>query len=849
MVLYWHIVRKKNSRLVFTVLLFSLIGIISLSVSLQESVAQQLDIPQGGGWVSLKGTGTTTDGYWKFTLKQDGYFVYGIDSAPWTMNSGKGTGTVSITATNVNSFTTCSTSGTFTTSFDVDGWITDDNMLYFYPVNISPSEFSLPKASCSTSGFPVKCYDCYETALNPFRFGQGISVSNVEGNTVSKQDAYSSNGNANWNISIEKVVDPRKQSSSSTGNTGSTTSSDIGPFRFKVSVSEFAELHQGNILNVPITVKKISGTPENVKLTVTNWNSVGLDTSFTQRSIVRPDLSASSTIKIVSSCNTKPGDYLFTITGNPEGVGGESSQDAISIRVLSDEYCSNEKKYDCEDYTTSLDESISCLENLLDGSKNDVDVMTDIGLYQWLQGNYNESLSTYEKVIQLNVSDESVDGALLNLSIMCRDMNDKRVPEACDLIIKYDSNSELAIQEKDCEKIGGTMNWGDGNCYVTSTPSTAPNSSINDEKVIIDTDSQIKTPSQIGKSVNTALEYCNISQNLDLKIACLQTANKELPNEPQILNQLAMEYANVGDFKSTISTLESLYAIQQEPAILLGLAELAASEGKSDDAVNFLLLMLTNHSYESDAVSAAKNSLQVLCKNGTSSACDIYKKYEHCTPLSPCEPSSSKSLQEDSVNPKLTSLQQKEKVPSWIKNNAKWWAEGAIDDQTFVGGLQHLIKENVIAVPRQTVTSSAISNEIPAWVKTQTEWWANGQISEEEYISSIEYLMKQGIINLDDTKLTVSPEAFSMKTDKISYEVGEIMIVSGNVEQVIDDPLYIKVHREGLPDYYIEADKFTRPKADGSFTVEIDISYLEVGNFDVTVEYDSKIIQTFIEIK
>ena len=27
-------------------------------------------------------------------------------------------------------------------------------------------------------------------------------------------------------------------------------------------------------------------------------------------------------------------------------------------------------------------------------------------------------------------------------------------------------------------------------------------------------------------------------------------------------------------------------------------------------------------------------------------------------------------------------------VPSWIKNNAGWWAEGTIDDDSFVQGIQ-----------------------------------------------------------------------------------------------------------------------------------------------------------------
>ncbi|MFI5416943.1 MAG: peptidase [Nitrososphaerales archaeon] len=37
-------------------------------------------------------------------------------------------------------------------------------------------------------------------------------------------------------------------------------------------------------------------------------------------------------------------------------------------------------------------------------------------------------------------------------------------------------------------------------------------------------------------------------------------------------------------------------------------------------------------------------------------------------------------------------------IPSWIKNNAKWWAEGTIGDSDFVQGIQYLIKQGIIRV-------------------------------------------------------------------------------------------------------------------------------------------------------
>ncbi|MDH3618599.1 MAG: phosphate/phosphite/phosphonate ABC transporter substrate-binding protein [Nitrosopumilus sp.] len=37
-------------------------------------------------------------------------------------------------------------------------------------------------------------------------------------------------------------------------------------------------------------------------------------------------------------------------------------------------------------------------------------------------------------------------------------------------------------------------------------------------------------------------------------------------------------------------------------------------------------------------------------------------------------------------------------VPEWIKNNAAWWAEGSVDDQTFLNGIEFLIENGVINV-------------------------------------------------------------------------------------------------------------------------------------------------------
>jgi hypothetical protein len=88
-------------------------------------------------------------------------------------------------------------------------------------------------------------------------------------------------------------------------------------------------------------------------------------------------------------------------------------------------------------------------------------------------------------------------------------------------------------------------------------------------------------------------------------------------------------------------------------------------------------------------------------------------------------------------------------IPDWIKNNAGWWAEGQIDDQTLVNGMQFLIKEEIIQVS-DTTSASNTSEFIPEWVKNTAGWWADGQISETEFLSAIQYLIRLGLIKIDE---------------------------------------------------------------------------------------------------
>ena len=83
-------------------------------------------------------------------------------------------------------------------------------------------------------------------------------------------------------------------------------------------------------------------------------------------------------------------------------------------------------------------------------------------------------------------------------------------------------------------------------------------------------------------------------------------------------------------------------------------------------------------------------------------------------------------------------------VPSWIKNNAGWWASGEINDETFVQGIQYLVREKIITVSETPQTGS--NQQVPSWIKNNAGWWASGEINDETFVQGIEYLVKNGII-------------------------------------------------------------------------------------------------------
>ena len=87
-------------------------------------------------------------------------------------------------------------------------------------------------------------------------------------------------------------------------------------------------------------------------------------------------------------------------------------------------------------------------------------------------------------------------------------------------------------------------------------------------------------------------------------------------------------------------------------------------------------------------------------------------------------------------------------IPGWIKNNAGWWADGVIDDNSFVSGIQWLISNEIVNVPPTEQGIGGGASVIPDWIKNNAGWWANGQIPDSAFVSGLQWLISNGIMTV-----------------------------------------------------------------------------------------------------
>ncbi len=85
-------------------------------------------------------------------------------------------------------------------------------------------------------------------------------------------------------------------------------------------------------------------------------------------------------------------------------------------------------------------------------------------------------------------------------------------------------------------------------------------------------------------------------------------------------------------------------------------------------------------------------------------------------------------------------------IPTWIKEMTVWWVQGEINDPTYADGIEYLIKNDIIKIPKVENQETSDKVTIPLWVKTNADWWVKGEITDGEFARAIQHLIKIGVI-------------------------------------------------------------------------------------------------------
>ena len=96
----------------------------------------------------------------------------------------------------------------------------------------------------------------------------------------------------------------------------------------------------------------------------------------------------------------------------------------------------------------------------------------------------------------------------------------------------------------------------------------------------------------------------------------------------------------------------------------------------------------------------------------------------------------------------VTEATEHSKIPPWLKNNAKWYGSGQLDEIDFILGIEYLIKNGIIKIPDLPEQTKNQETEIPDWVRKHAKWWSEDSISDDEFVIGIQFLIENGFIKI-----------------------------------------------------------------------------------------------------
>ena len=120
-------------------------------------------------------------------------------------------------------------------------------------------------------------------------------------------------------------------------------------------------------------------------------------------------------------------------------------------------------------------------------------------------------------------------------------------------------------------------------------------------------------------------------------------------------------------------------------------------------------------------------------------------------------------------------------IPSWIKNNAKWWSQGAITDSDFVSGIQYLVRNGIMQIgPIENVESPSV---VPSNPTNSAAKVSSGTIHLNSYrFEKLPYKTIHVEVSgmVDDSKTGTNVILTITKPDHTSFDLRGIITKNGD---------------------------------------------------------------------
>ncbi|MBT4326462.1 MAG: hypothetical protein HOD60_06085 [Candidatus Nitrosopelagicus sp.] len=178
--------------------------------------------------------------------------------------------------------------------------------------------------------------------------------------------------------------------------------------------------------------------------------------------------------------------------------------------------------------------------------------------------------------------------------------------------------------------------------------------------------------------------------------------------------------------------------------------------------------------------------------------------------------------------------QQNNVIPQWIKNNAGWWADDSIDDESFVNGIKYLIDSGIMEI------------NIDTTIQDQGDFYLtykpnpNSPYVEED--SAIAFLKNSNLLEQEinflneNFRLPYDVEVLAQECGEANawydFEIKQIVICYELID--MDYENYIYFHNEDLDYAYETVDPYIYDNLDWTFFHEVGHALIDVYQLPIT---------------